>query len=331
MRPRLKSAIIKNDVEMPDSTDTNAKDELDFAAPQDVPIPYLARIRSYYRALGYGKPYVWAHYVSVPFTPLTKPLSDCRLALVTTAAPYQPGKGDQGPGAPYNGAAKFHAVYSLPSAVEPDLRISHISYDRQHTTAEDMRSWCPLAQMKRFAADGEIGGVTRNLHGVPTNRSQKTTIARDAPEILRRVSEDGADAVVLVPNCPVCHQTVSLTARHLEANGIPTVVMACAKDIIEHVGVPRLLFSDFPLGNAAGKPNDEASQAFTLKLALQTLAAAPGPRTTVQSPLRWRDDPDWKQDFYNIDRLSDQEIEALRAEFDRQKEIAKRERDNNGK
>ena len=312
---------------MPDSTDTSAKDELDFAAPQDVPIPYLARIRSYYQALGYGKPYVWAHYVSVPFTPLTKPLSDCRLALVTTAAPYQPGKGDQGPGAPYNGAAKFHEVYSLPSTVEPDLRISHISYDRQHTTAEDMRSWCPLAQMKRFAADGEIGGVTQNLHGVPTNRSQKTTIARDAPEILRRVSEDGADAVVLVPNCPVCHQTVSLTARHLEANGIPTVVMACAKDIVEHVGVPRLLFSDFPLGNAAGKPNDEASQAFTLKLALETLAAAPGPRTTVQSPLRWRDDPDWKQDFYNIDRLSDQKIEALRAEFDRQKEIAKRERD----
>ena len=64
------------------------------------------------------------------------------------------------------------------------------------------------------------------------------------------------DAAVLVPNCPVCHQTVSLVARHLEANGISTVVMGCAKDIVEHAAVPRFLFSDFPLGNSAGKPHD---------------------------------------------------------------------------
>lgn len=312
---------------MSDRSEKSTDEELNAAAPQDVPIPYLARIRSYYQTLGYEKPYVWAHHEQVPFTPMTKPLSECRLALVTTAAPYQPDKGNQGPGAPYNGAAKFHKVYSLPSDSAPDLRISHISYDRQHTTAEDMRSWCPLAQMQQFAASGEIGGLTEHFHGVPTNRSQKTTLTQDAPEILRRIRKEQADAVVLVPNCPVCHQTVSLTARHLEANGIPTVVMACAKDIVEHVGVPRLLFSDFPLGNAAGKPHDEASQAFTLRLALQTLAAAPRPRTTVQSPLRWSDDPDWKQDFYNIKRLSDQKIKELRADFDRQKDIAKRERD----
>ncbi|MFX8743372.1 hypothetical protein ABTM45_19450, partial [Acinetobacter baumannii] len=84
-----------------------------------------------------------------------------------------------------------------------------------------------------------------------------------APEILKRCRDDKVDAAVLVPNCPVCHQTVSLVARHLEANGIPTVVMGCAKDIVEHAAVPRFLFSDFPLGNSAGKPHDEASQAVT--------------------------------------------------------------------
>ena len=66
----------------------------------------------------------------------------------------------------------------------------------------------------------------------------------------------------------MCHQTVSLAARHLEENGIATVVMGCAKDIVEFVGVPRFLFSDFPLGNAAGRPKDPQSQAFTLELAL---------------------------------------------------------------
>ena len=125
----------------------------------------------------------------------------------------------------------------------------------------------------------------------------------------------------------MCHQTVSLAARHLEANGIPTVIMGCAKDIVEHVGVPRFLFSDFPLGNPAGRPNDPDSQAVTLELALRVLEMAPGPRTTVQSPLRWSDNPDWKLDFSNIARLSPEEIARRRAEFDRQKEIAKTIRD----
>ena len=118
-----------------------------------------------------------------------------------------------------------------------------------------------------------------------------------------------------------------LAARHLEANGIPTVILGCAKDIVEHVGVPRFLFSDFPLGNPAGRPHDPESQAFTLDLALRVLESAPAPRTTVQSPLRWSEDPAWKLDYSNIARLSAEEIARRRAEFDRSKEIAKSVRD----
>ena len=120
---------------------------------------------------------------------------------------------------------------------------------------------------------------------------------------------------------------MSLAARHLEANGTPTIVMGCAKDIVEYVGVPRFLFSDVPLGNPAGHPNDPDSQAVTLELAFRVLETAPGPRTTVQSSLRWSDNPDWKLDFSNIARLSPEEITRRRAEFDRQKEIAKTIRD----
>ncbi len=80
--------------------------------------------------------------------------------------------------------------------------------------------------------------------------------------------------------------------------------MGCAKDIVEHVGVPRLLFSDFPLGNAAGRPHDAASQEATLELALRLLETAPAARTTVQSPLRWSASADWKLDYCNVERLS---------------------------
>src|SRR5437588_12663076 len=77
------------------------------APEHDAPIPYRERIRDYYQALGYGAPYRWAHYAEVPFAPLKQSLAESRIGLITTAAPCQPEKGDQGPGAPYNAAAKF--------------------------------------------------------------------------------------------------------------------------------------------------------------------------------------------------------------------------------
>jgi hypothetical protein len=120
---------------------------------------------------------------------------------------------------------------------------------------------------------------------------------------------------------------VSLVARHLEEHGIPTVIMGCAKDIVEYCGVPRFLFSDFPLGNSAGRPFDAESQAFTLELALRVLESAPAARTTVQSPLSWSADPAWKLDFSNLDRMTPEQIAERRREFDEIKAIARSKRD----
>lgn len=268
----------------------------------DEPIAYLQRIRGYYQALGYGAPYEWAHCEQVPF---------------------QPGRGDQGPGAPYNASAKFHSVYSGDSARDHDLRISHVAIDRQHTTAADPGTYFPLPALRACAQAGRIGSVAPRFHGAPTNRSQRATLEVDGLEIVARCRADGADAAILVPNCPVCYQSVSLVAGLLERSSIATVVMGCARDIVEHVGVPRLLFSDFPLGNAAGRPHDPGSQAFTLELALRLLESAATARTTVQSPLCWSECGDWKLDYSNIERLAPGEIARRRAEFDRGKQEAK--------
>jgi hypothetical protein len=301
-------------------------DQFGFAPDFDTAIPYMQRTREYYRAIGYDTPYRWAHYDAAPFQSLRKPLAQSRVTIVTTAAPFDPAKGDQGPGAKYNGGAKFFRVYDGGTAQQHDLRISHIAYDRKHTSAEDSGTWFPLPQLLRFKADGRIGEIAPRFFGAPTNRSQRVTIETDAPEILARCKADKVDAAVLVPNCPVCHQTVSLVARHLEANGIATVVMGCAKDIVEYAAVPRFLFSDFPLGNSAGKPHDAESQALTLELALRVLESAPGSRTTVQSPLRWSADPAWKLDYNNIERMPAEELARRRREFDAQKEAARQVR-----
>jgi D-proline reductase (dithiol) PrdB len=302
---------------------TPIDDQHGFAPDDDAPIPYMARTREYYQAIGYTTPYRWAHYVDAPFQPLRKPLARCRVAIVTTAAPYDPAKGDQGPGAKYNGGAKFYSVYDGDTSKTHDLRISHIAYDRLHTSADDSGTWFPLPQLQRLASERRIGDVAPRFFGAPTNRSHRVTLETDAPEILARCRADQVDAAVLVPNCPVCHQTIGLVARHLEANGISTVVMGCAKDIVEHAAVPRFLFSDFPLGNSAGKPQDACSQAFTLELALRLLETAPAAQTTVQSPLRWSREASWKRDYNNVASLGADELARRRREFDAQKEIAR--------
>lgn len=292
----------------------------------DLPLNYLERIREYYQILGYGEPYRWAHFDDVPFTPMQKPLAEATIGIVTTAAPYQADKGDQGPGAAYNGSAKFFSVYSDTTATEPDLRISHVGYDRVHTTAEDQGSYFPLRALKSLADARKIGKIAPRFHCLPTNRSQKTTIEVDCVELVARCREDGIVAAVLVPNCPVCHQSVSLAARALEAAGISTVIMGCARDIVEHVGVPRLLFNNFPLGNGAGLPNDADSQIGIASLALNLLENARQPRTTEQSPFRWQGASDWQRDYSNAAILSQAEIAERREAFDRGKAEAKRAR-----
>lgn len=99
----------------------------------------------------------------------------------------------------------------------------------------------------------------------------------------------------------MCHQAVSLVARHLEANGIPTVVFGCARDIVEHCRVPRFVFTDFPLGNPCGKPFDALMQRHIVTLGLELLASATGPAPTVVTPYEWGD-TEWKEKVFTRER-----------------------------
>jgi len=174
-----------------------AKAEL--AVEDDGPIPYMQRTRDYYVALGYGNPY--------RLGPLR------RGAIHAAAHAAEPGPrgpdhhggpvsaraGNQEPGAPYNAAAKFYQVYSIPSESVPDLRISHVGYDRKHSSAADIHAYFPLARMKEAAAAGRIGSLGPRVHGAPTNRSHRAT-ETDAADLRRRCQEDSVDAAVLVPS-----------------------------------------------------------------------------------------------------------------------------------
>ena len=99
----------------------------------------------------------------------------------------------------------------------------------------------------------------------------------------------------------MCHQTVSLVARYLESEGIPTVIMGSARDIVEECGVPRFVFTDFPLGNPCGKPYDEPMQRAIVGYGLDLLETARAPRTTVQTPFTWDEAGEWRGNFMRVD------------------------------
>ena len=246
-------------------------------ADADAPVPYMERTRRYYRALGYASDYSRATFDHVPFTPPAQPLSKLRVALITTASP-----------ADFDGVKR---VWSGAVSPPPEkLFTDNVAWDKESTHTNDRASFLPIEAASELAAEGLFAALTARFHGVPTQYSQRKTKAEDAPEILARVQDDGAEAAILCPLCPVCHQTLCLVARHLEANGIPTVIIGSALDIVEHCGVPRFYFTDFPLGNPCGHPWRPDMQREIVRRALGLFETANGPRTTVKAPFTWKED-----------------------------------------
>ena len=277
----------------------------------DAPIRYMERTRHYYRALGYARDYVWAHFEDVPFARLPKPLSQLRIALITTASPVD-----------FDGVKR---VWSGNVSPPPErLHTDSVAWDKESTHTRDRESFLPIEAASDLAKAGLFAGLTPRFHGVPTEYSQRRTIEHDAPEILKRVRADGADAALLSPLCPVCHQTISLVARHLEANFIPTVIVGSALDVVEHCGVPRFYFNDFPLGNPCGPPWQKAMQRDIVRAALHLLETASGPRTTVKSPFAWHEDGAvWRARYGRVDPADKERLREL-GEARRQQQAARK-------
>ena len=152
-------------------------------------VPYIERTRDYYRALGYQKDYVWAHYEEVPFTRLKNPLRELCIGLVTTAHPPDlSNKDSKGIRRVWSGATD-----PLPA----NLNTDKLAWDRESTHTEDLGSYLPIRAVQAAVQAGLVSKLAARFHGVPTEYSQRKTIEIDAPNILNRLREDGADAALI--------------------------------------------------------------------------------------------------------------------------------------
>ena len=160
-------------------------------------VEYMRRIRDYYLSQGYEKPYVWAHYDEVPFTPLKKPLSECRVTLFSTSDVSIRAADGSGPS---EAETTVGNVYSLPWDTPLERLYSRQeSFDRYATNLDDINSYLPLTRLDEFVAEGRIGSRTSRFHNVNRGYSQRMMRERAAPAALEKCREDAVDAVILTP------------------------------------------------------------------------------------------------------------------------------------
>jgi len=160
-------------------------------------VRYIDRTRDYYLSQGYEKPYQWAHHSDAPFTPLAKPLSQSRVAIVSTCD-----IAISGPGGQRDRSHEFSVgnVYSLPSDTPIELLYSRQEhYDQHATTLDDVNVYYPVERLQERVEQGRIGSLAPRFHGVYTGYSQRKTAEVDAPEVLRRLLEDDVDLAVMTP------------------------------------------------------------------------------------------------------------------------------------
>ena len=157
-------------------------------------VSYIDKSRGYYGAQGYPQAYQWAYHQDVPFAELRKPLSDCRVGLVTTS--FFERKVDESAAA---SAGVKEPYAALCDAALGGLYNKDLFWDKDNPHTDDLDTYLPINRLRELAAQGRIGALADRFYGVPTDYSHRRTSRRDAPQILEFAREDELDAVLLVP------------------------------------------------------------------------------------------------------------------------------------
>jgi len=163
-------------------------------------IRYIEKTHEYYRGLGYDKTYNYAHNEDIPFTPLNKPLSECRVTLVTTASFMLLDEG----GLPLEESMMLGTneleVFTAPSDWPADRILSTSEdHDRYQTDMTDVNAYFPITRLQEFLEEGVFGSLSRNYYRTLPNYSHRKTTEVDGPEILRQCREDHVDVALLTP------------------------------------------------------------------------------------------------------------------------------------
>ena len=157
------------------------------------PVEYITRITDNYAKLGY-KPYQWiSNATTPPWTPLRKPLSQCRLGLVASGGIYA------------SGQVAFHfkddvSFRAIPTTINTsELRTAHFAYD-QTDARKDPNVVFPLDTLRRLVHEGVVGALAENFFTFMGGVYSARRVAEElAPRITESLLAEKVDVALLVP------------------------------------------------------------------------------------------------------------------------------------
>jgi D-proline reductase (dithiol) PrdB len=171
-----------------------------------------------------------------------------------------------------------------------DLVIHQLKYP--HDDADlDINVIFPIERLQELASEGVLGGLTTNFfsfigYNMDPQKFERT-VAKDIAESV--AVEERADAALLAPAWPICHQSVGLIQREIEARGIATVSVTVARDVTEKIKTPRAIFLPWPMGHHFGVPFHPDLQRRVILEALSLLETVEVSGTIHEVPIRWAD------------------------------------------
>jgi D-proline reductase (dithiol) PrdB len=199
-----------------------------------------------------GDNYPWAANRHAPFTPARRALPMLNLALISSAGGYVDGTEPFDTTAP-GGDVSFREI---PIEVEAeDLLWSARGYDPA-AVKEDRNAQVPIERLLEFEGNGIIGQLNPVWWSLCGFIPDARRLAEESlPRLIERLRRYEVQATLLVPASSLCHQTLALTARAIEAAGIPTMMLAVERDTVEAVRPPRAAYYRGELGQVSGKPS----------------------------------------------------------------------------
>ena len=161
-------------------------------------VRYIDRTRDYYLSQGYDKPYEWAHFDDVPFAALSRPLGECRAALVSTSDVGV--RSPDGTGRDKRNELLVGNAYCIATDTPVERLFSRQEhYDTRATHLDDVNTYFPVTRLQEKVAEGRLGSLAPRCHGVYTAYSQRRTLEIDAPVVLDRCRQDEVDVAILTP------------------------------------------------------------------------------------------------------------------------------------
>ncbi|NLA65262.1 MAG: hypothetical protein GX862_04935 [Leucobacter sp.] len=224
----------------------------DTTLPLPHPIEYISRMRDYHPD---HPPYRWSSEpATAELNAVSKPLAESSVAIVALSGVQVAGD------TPFDLSGDSRLGYISPSTEKDEVTYRHFAF-KLDRVAHDPATMLPLWAVSQLVRDGKVGSLAGPaISAFGSQYSQRLVRAELIPNIMQALAPLQADIVLIVPACPLDHQTAAMLSREVEDAGMIAIVPSVARDIVTHCGATRPVYIHAPIGFMFGMPHDEYGQ-----------------------------------------------------------------------